>query len=65
MAYDDNNNDRGGDQGDFERKKYRGSGKCKKGGKEITDLPFEPDPARLDKLLCRDCHRERAQSFRR
>ena len=38
---------------------------CSKCGKEITELPFEPDPARLDKLLCRDCHRDRKQSFRR
>ena len=65
MAYDNNNNDRGGDQGGFERKMYTGSWNCSKCGKEITELPFEPDPARLDKLLCRDCHKERAQSFRR
>ncbi|OGN03301.1 MAG: hypothetical protein A2655_00525 [Candidatus Yanofskybacteria bacterium RIFCSPHIGHO2_01_FULL_43_42] len=69
MAYDNDGGgsdyNRGG-QGDFPpRKMYSGSWNCSKCGKEITELPFEPDPARLDKLLCRDCHRDRKQSFRR
>jgi CxxC-x17-CxxC domain-containing protein len=57
MAYDDN-------QGGFQRKMYQGNWKCSKCGKEITELPFDPDPSRLDQLLCRDCHREKRQTFR-
>lgn len=57
MAYDDN-------QGGFQRKMYQGNWKCSQCGKEITELPFEPDPSRLEQLLCRDCHREKRQSFR-
>lgn len=57
MAYDDN-------QGGFQRKMYQGNWKCAQCGKEITELPFEPDPNRLEQLLCRDCHREKRQSFR-
>jgi CxxC-x17-CxxC domain-containing protein len=54
----------GENQGGFSRKMFTGNWKCSKCGKEITELPFEPDPARLDQLLCRDCHRERRQAFR-
>jgi len=57
MAFDNN-------QGGLERKMYQGSWKCAKCGGDITELPFEPDPTKLDKLLCRDCHRERVRSFR-
>ncbi len=27
-----------------------------------ANLPFKPDPTRLARLLCRDCHRKRIQS---
>jgi len=47
------------------RKTFQGDWKCAKCAKAITELPFEPDPSRLDQLLCRDCHRERVQSFKR
>jgi CxxC-x17-CxxC domain-containing protein len=53
----------GGFQG--QRQMYQGHWKCSKCGADITELPFEPDPARLDRLLCRDCHRERVRKFRR
>ncbi|MCH7882992.1 hypothetical protein IIA95_01085 [Patescibacteria group bacterium] len=43
----------------FQRKMYQGNWKCSKCSKDITELPFDPDPARLDQLQCRDCHRER------
>lgn len=49
----------------FQRKMYQGNWKCSKCNGDITELPFEPDPARLEQLLCRDCHREKKQSFRR
>jgi len=52
MAYDDN---RGG--GGFQRKMYQGNWKCSRCGNPITELPFEPDPARMDRLQCRDCFR--------
>ena len=45
--------------GGFERKMYQGDWKCGKCSAEIKELPFEPDPERLDQLLCRDCHRQR------
>jgi CxxC-x17-CxxC domain-containing protein len=54
------------DNGGFsQRKTYQGDWKCSKCSAAITELPFEPDPNRLGQLLCRDCHRERRQSFRR
>jgi len=73
MAYDNyrgGNDDRGGFRRDdgFRRppsQKVTGSWACSKCNKEITELPFNPDPARLDKLLCKECHRERQDSFRR
>lgn len=60
MDYRDDNN-----QGGFEpRKMFKGNWACAQCGKEITELPFEPDPARLGQLLCRDCHREKRAKFR-
>jgi len=72
MAYDNNYGSNGDNQGGFRRddgfrkpsQEFTGNWVCGKCGKEITKLPFNPDPARLDKLLCRDCHKERQQSFR-
>ncbi len=49
--------------GNGERKMYSGDWKCSKCGKAITRLPFEPDPSRLDQLLCKDCHQEQRSSF--
>ncbi|MBI2591738.1 MAG: hypothetical protein HYW34_03620 [Candidatus Brennerbacteria bacterium] len=43
---------------------FQGNWKCAKCGAEITQLPFEPDPARLGQLQCRDCHRKSRDSFR-
>ncbi|MBU1159784.1 hypothetical protein KKD04_01195 [Patescibacteria group bacterium] len=50
---------------DSPRKMFQGNWKCSKCEKEITELPFEPDPSRLEQLLCRDCHREKVKSFKR
>jgi CxxC-x17-CxxC domain-containing protein len=47
-----------GNDGGYQRKMYQGNWTCSKCGGEITELPFEPDPARLDQLNCRDCHRK-------
>ncbi len=47
-----------------QRQMYQGNWACSKCGAEITELPFEPDPSRMDRLLCRDCHRNRVQSFK-
>lgn len=52
-----------GDQG--VRKTYKGNWACSKCGNAITELPFEPDPNRLDRLMCRDCYRTMRQSFRK
>lgn len=57
MAYND------GGQDNFQRTMYKGDWKCSKCGTAITELPFEPDSARADQLLCRDCFREKKQSF--
>ena len=40
----------------------QGNWNCGKCGAEINDLPFEPDPSRIDQLLCRDCHRKKRDS---
>ncbi|PIT92146.1 MAG: hypothetical protein COU08_04010 [Candidatus Harrisonbacteria bacterium CG10_big_fil_rev_8_21_14_0_10_42_17] len=53
----DYNNQGGGDRG-FERKMFQGDWSCAKCGAKITELPFDPDPSRLDQLQCRDCHRQ-------
>lgn len=58
MAYDNNRQD-----GGFQRQMYKGDWKCAKCGAPITELPFDPDPARLDQLQCRDCHRQRRSTF--
>ncbi|MBI2108710.1 MAG: hypothetical protein HYT93_00815 [Parcubacteria group bacterium] len=52
MAFNDN----GG--GGFQRKMFQGNWTCGKCGADITELPFDPDPSRLDQLQCRDCHRK-------
>jgi CxxC-x17-CxxC domain-containing protein len=68
MAYQENNGGggfRGGNDGGMQRQMFQGDWKCAKCGAEIKELPFEPDPARLEQLLCRDCHRQKRQSFRR
>jgi CxxC-x17-CxxC domain-containing protein len=59
MAYNDN----GGSFNREPRQMFKGDWKCAKCGAPITELPFEPDPSRLSALLCRDCHRERRNSF--
>ncbi|MCP6720285.1 MAG: hypothetical protein KJI72_03155 [Patescibacteria group bacterium] len=56
--------DEGGGGGGFGQKSFQGNWKCSKCSKEITSLPFDPDPNRLDQLKCYDCHRE-SRSFRR
>lgn len=42
-----------------ERKMFTGNWKCGSCGAAITELPFEPDPAREGSLMCRDCHKKR------
>ena len=38
---------------------------CSKCGAAIETLPFKPDPARMNKLTCRECYKARKQSFDR
>lgn len=57
MAFDDN-------QGGYQRKMYPVDTTCAKCGKHIDEVPFPPDPARVNEILCRDCHREKRQSMR-
>jgi CxxC-x17-CxxC domain-containing protein len=47
------------------RQWFTGDWTCSKCGAKIDRLPFEPDPARTNQLLCKDCHRAKMQSFRR
>lgn len=45
----------------FERKMYDVSKlniKCCDCGIEIAQLPFDPDPSRLDRIRCQDCMRK-------
>ncbi len=67
MAYRENQG-QGGPRdysgGGFQRRMYQGDWKCSKCGTPITELPFEPSPDRLDGLFCRDCYREKRQSFK-
>lgn len=44
--------------GGGERKMFQGNWSCGKCGAAITELPFDPDPSRLDQLTCRECHRK-------
>lgn len=46
-----------------ERKTYQGNWQCSDCNSQITQLPFEPDPARTGSLLCRDCYRNKKGSF--
>ncbi len=52
------------DGGFQKRPMVQGDWKCAECGASITELPFEPDPARLGQLRCRDCHRQRVGSFK-
>ena len=47
-----------------EKKKYQGDWKCSNCGNKITQLPFEPDPNRLNRLLCLDCWKNQKQARR-
>jgi CxxC-x17-CxxC domain-containing protein len=52
-------NSSGGNRGGgAPRQMHQGSWTCSKCGGEITELPFEPDPDRLDSLQCRECHKQ-------
>ncbi len=44
-------------EGGFERKMFKGDWKCADCGKEIPELPFEPDQDRP--IYCRDCWSKR------
>lgn len=46
------------------RPKFQGNWQCANCKGPITELPFEPDAARLNQLLCRNCHRDRMQTRR-
>jgi len=48
-----------------ERKMFTGDWKCGGCGAAITELPFEPDPARADSLKCLDCHKKGQESASR
>jgi DNA-directed RNA polymerase subunit RPC12/RpoP len=39
-----------------QRPMFKGNYTCAKCGKSITELPFQPDPSKLDGIKCRDCH---------
>jgi CxxC-x17-CxxC domain-containing protein len=42
-----------------ERQMFEGNWTCSGCGVAITQLPFQPDPARVGGLVCRDCHKQR------
>jgi CxxC-x17-CxxC domain-containing protein len=39
------------------RQWFTGEWTCSECGAKIDRLPFNPDPNRLNTLLCKDCHR--------
>ncbi len=48
-------------EGGFQRQMFDVSGmniKCRDCGTSITQLPFQPDPARLESIRCQDCMRK-------
>ena len=48
-------------EGDFERRMFDVSKqniKCCDCGTPITQLPFDPDPSRLNSIRCQDCLRK-------
>ncbi|MFY9457844.1 MAG: hypothetical protein WAP23_02860 [Candidatus Spechtbacterales bacterium] len=51
--------------GGFEREMYPVNEKCADCGTEITQLPFKPDPARSQNLRCRDCYRNKRDTFQK
>ena len=55
----------GSRQGDFQRQMFDVTEmniKCCDCGKPITQLPFNPDPSRLDSIRCQDCMRKFRES---
>lgn len=44
---------------DQERKMFKGNWSCGQCGASITELPFEPDPARAGGLTCKDCFKKK------
>jgi len=42
-----------------DRQMTTGNWTCSGCGGTITELPFQPDPAREASLMCRDCHKKR------
>ena len=44
------------------RQMFEGNWKCSKCGGAITKLPFQPDPAREDGLVCLDCYRAKQEN---
>jgi hypothetical protein len=56
------NNNSGGFGGGAQRQMFQGNWKCGTCSGDITQLPFNPDPARLGSLLCKDCHKQKAGS---
>lgn len=41
------------------RQMYKVDAKCADCGSAITELPFQPDPARMGQLRCRNCYKPR------
>jgi len=55
----------GSRQGGFQRQMFDVSSMnitCKDCGAPITQLPFNPDPARLDSIRCQECMRKWRES---
>ena len=46
-------------QGD--KQMFQGNWKCSGCNSDITQLPFQPDPARENQLICLDCFKSKKQ----
>lgn len=49
---------------DSDKQMFEGDWKCSGCEGAITQLPFQPDPARENELLCRDCHQKKSAAAR-
>ncbi|MFC1720753.1 hypothetical protein ACFL0K_00660 [Patescibacteria group bacterium] len=47
-----------------DKEMFKGDWKCSGCGTAITELPFQPDPARASELMCRDCHKKKMDEKR-
>lgn len=48
----------------YPKKIFKGNWECAQCHESITELPFEPNPHKMNKLLCKECFSSKKKSFR-